>query len=263
MSHSENKRNPGIDLLRILGMYAIIVHHILFFGKVFSKYKNYYKELEFINILSFWHVSSFGLISGIIGYKTNKKYSNLLYLWFCSVTYSIGIHLFYKIFYPNLIKNQKILHHLFPIIFRKYWYFTSYFGMYLFLPLINKGISISNKIELKAVIMSTIGIFIFWKDYIVINKDPFKINSGYSVLGLLLFYLIGAYLGKYIINQNENKNLIFYLFCLSQFIFSSYLCYYFSFYNTPKIFIIIKLKIIFIRRINSIAMIIQVIYFLK
>ena len=27
-----------------------------------------------------------------------------------------------------------------PVIFNRYWYFTTYFGMYLFLPVINKGI---------------------------------------------------------------------------------------------------------------------------
>ena len=126
----KKKRNPGIDLLRILGMYAIIIHHILYFGKVFQKYKKHFKELEFINILSFWHVSSFGLISGIIGYKINNKYSNLLHLWLNSFSYSIGIYLFYKLKYPNLIKNQKIISYFFPVIFNKYWYFTSYFGMY-------------------------------------------------------------------------------------------------------------------------------------
>ena len=74
-------RNPGIDLVRILSMYAIIVHHVLYFGDLFKKYDKY-KELILMNITCFWHVSSYALISGFIGYKTNK-YSNLLYLWIC------------------------------------------------------------------------------------------------------------------------------------------------------------------------------------
>jgi hypothetical protein len=57
---NDNKRkirNPGIDLVRVLGMYAIIVHHILHFSKLFKKYKQY-KELVLMNISCFWHVST-------------------------------------------------------------------------------------------------------------------------------------------------------------------------------------------------------------
>ena len=83
---NKKQRNPGIELLRLLGMYAIIVHHVLLRGQALNKY--YYKELHLINISSFWHVGCYALISGIIGHKT-CKYSNLLYLWVCTVFYSV------------------------------------------------------------------------------------------------------------------------------------------------------------------------------
>ena len=73
------KRYPDIDLIRILGMYAIVFHHVLLHGKALSKYSKY-KKLHLANIYSYWHVCSFALVSGIVGYKTNK-YSNLLYIW--------------------------------------------------------------------------------------------------------------------------------------------------------------------------------------
>ena len=255
---SKKERNPGIELLRILGMYAIIIHHILVFGKLFLKFNNY-KQLHFINISCFFHISVFGLISGIIGNKT-YKYSNLLYLWLCVIFYSFGIHIIYKSLYPNLVKddnNYNSFKWLFPIIFKKYWYFTSYFGMYLFLPLINKGLSNINKSELKIIVLSLIGIFIIWRDFINSKGDPFQLNSGYSVIGLLIFYIIGAYLGKYIIIKKTN--IIINIIYLIIYICSSYLCYCFYFYkeNKTKLIIIIKLKQIFSLRINSISMIIQ------
>ena len=92
---AKKERNSGIELLRIIDMYAIIVHHILLFGKLFLKYKKY-QQLHFINISCFFHICVFGLISGIVGNKTHK-YSNLLYLWFCVLFYSLGIHLIYKL----------------------------------------------------------------------------------------------------------------------------------------------------------------------
>ena len=123
-------RNPGIDFVRILSMYAIIIHHILLYGNLYKKY-NKYKELYLMNISCFWHVSSYALISGYIGYKTNK-YSNLLYLWISVLFYSLGItYIFGKY---NIISSTEKIHFedYFPFYFNKYWYFTKYFGMYLF-----------------------------------------------------------------------------------------------------------------------------------
>ena len=86
--------------------------------------------------------------------------------------------------------------------------------MYLFIPLINKGLSIVNKKELKTIVVSIFSIFIILKDFIIIKNDPFKLNSGYSVLNLIMFYILGAYLGKYIIKGNKNKSIFYYLICL-------------------------------------------------
>ena len=85
--------------MRILGMYAIIIDHILIHGKVLKKYKNY-KGLYLLLTFCFWHVNSFALISGIVGYKTNK-YSNIIYLWLHALFYSLSI-LYYSKF---LIQN--------------------------------------------------------------------------------------------------------------------------------------------------------------
>lgn len=42
-------RNPGIDFVRILSMYAIIIHHIIFFGNLSQKY---YKFNEYFMLLA-------------------------------------------------------------------------------------------------------------------------------------------------------------------------------------------------------------------
>jgi hypothetical protein len=191
-------RNPGIDLIRVLGMYAIIVHHILYFSKLFVKYKQY-KELVLMNISCFWHVSSYALISGYIGYKSHK-YSNLLYLWICVFFYSIGI--IYLFEYKSKTNYGKKFEYYFPVYFNKFWYFTKYFGMYLFLPVFNKGIIYLTKCELRIAVISLILIYVVFKDIIAPYKDTFVMSSGYSVIWLLIYYLAGAYLGKFKIKYN-------------------------------------------------------------
>ena len=250
--NEKKRRYPGIELIRILGQYAIIVQHIISFSKLISKY-NHFPKVKLLNIMIFWNISSFGMISGIIGNKTHK-YSNLFYLWYCALFYSISIHLIYKKYYPNKVKNYKLINFFFPVIFKQYWYFTIYFGLYLFLPLINKGLSIVNKLELKIIVSSTIGILIIWNDFILDKGDPFIFNSGYSIIGLLLFYIIGAYLEKYIIGKYKSR--IFFIIYIFLYISSSYLCYYLSIYKGYFLGII-KLKKLFRCRISSLPNMLQ------
>ena len=80
-------RNPGVDLGRILAMLGIIIHHILLHGHGFKKFHQH-SDLSKLNTGVFWHVSTYIFISGYVGYKSTK-YSNLLYLWLCTLFYSI------------------------------------------------------------------------------------------------------------------------------------------------------------------------------
>ena len=134
--------------------------------------------------------------------------------------------------------------------------------MYLFVPLINKALSIVNQKELLIIVISHFGIFIIWKDLINFKSDPFQFHYGYSILGLLIFYIAGAYFGKYIIKANKNRNLFYYLFCMFIYISSTLLCYYCCMIfdrERFKIKILIHLIQIFSQRINSFAMILQII----
>ena len=144
----EKKRHPGVDLVRLVGMYNIVLTHFLFYGNAFRKFSKYKEQLNLLHIFTDWHNNGFALISGIVGYKSNK-YSNLLYLWLTVFFYSVGIHLYIKIFKREYTINYDFYIDFFPTIFRRYWYFTAYFGMYLFLPIINKGISLLTKSEIK------------------------------------------------------------------------------------------------------------------
>ena len=84
--------------------------------------------------------------------------------------------------------------------------------MYLFLPVINKGISCLTKYELKFVAMSTLAIFVFWRDLNNQKDDVFLMNKGYSTIWLLTLYLTGAYIGKYRTDYYGMKK---YYYCFS------------------------------------------------
>jgi len=254
-------RNAGIDLVRILSMYAIIIHHILYFGNLFIKY-NKYKELVLMNISCFWHVSSYALISGYIGYKSNK-YSNLLYLWICTLFYSLSIKYFFdkKNIKMNIGKTQ--ITDFFPVTYEKHWYFTKYFGMYLFLPVVNKGIESMTRAELRIVVISLILICILLKDILNPKKDIYYMKGGCSILWLLIYYLTGVYFGKFKKDVNGIKKIILSIIYAFIFYFSTYVCYFFSNFtldNSKGYFTMKAIKILkqlFVLRINSVPMILQ------
>ena len=76
-------------------MYFVIVDHLFNGGKGLKKYYYHKKTLQIIEGSVFWHNDGFALISGIIGYKSNK-YSNLFYLWFYVFLYSVSVTLLIK-----------------------------------------------------------------------------------------------------------------------------------------------------------------------
>ena len=167
-------RNPGIDLFRLIAMYFVVLNHFLTHGGGFRKYNQYNRQLMLLHSFTAWNNDGFALISGIVGYKTNK-YSNLLYLWITVFFYSVGIHI-YVTKYKNFCIRKNINVEFYLIIFERYWYFTEYFCIYIFLPVINKRIESLTKNELKLVVLSILGIFLIWRDYKNPKKDIFRIN---------------------------------------------------------------------------------------
>jgi len=225
------KRNAGVDLLRIITMIAIIYFHIIFQGKGINKYYKYRDKINKSNTYVFFHNNAYGLISGVVGYKSTR-YSNLLYLWLCVVFYSVGIHYYYLKYKPGTYIGIELYKEYYPVIYNRYWYFTSYFGMFLFLPAVNKGIQYINKPEFKALVMSIFGIFVVWKTYMNAKDDHFKMNGGSSTIWLLCLYITGAYIGKYNIVYTGIKRYIFSFIYLFIFLF---LCYTFNKYSNYTI----------------------------
>ena len=57
-------------------MLAIIIHHLIYHGKIINKHPKYKNQINLLIILCFWHVNSFGMISGLVG---NNKHKFLIY----------------------------------------------------------------------------------------------------------------------------------------------------------------------------------------
>jgi hypothetical protein len=240
------KRNAGVDLLRILAMLGIVYTHILFHGRGILTYRIYNPKIYITFTYVFWHNNVYALISGIIGYKSTK-YSNLLYLWLCVVFYSVGFRYYYQTIKKVTIQDE-LYKDFYPVLYERYWYFTNYFVMFLFLPAVNKGIQYLSKPEFKLLVWSIFGILVIWHTYMNTNKeDHFKMDRGFSALWLLCMYIFGAYIGKYNVVYSGIKR---YIFSFMYFFIFIALCSIFNTYsetvpgfirdNKSKIIYIIK-----------------------
>ena len=258
----QNKiRNPGIDLGRILATISIIIQHILNHGKGLIKY-GHYKEVNVLFNSLFFNVNTYIFISGYVGYKS-IKYSNILYLWLSVLFYTISIIKYYSIYKPHLYNKKIEINDFFPVLTKKYWYFTVYFGMYLFLPIINKGIENINKSQMKLMLKILLVVYIVVKDYMFPKSDVFLMNNGYSVIWFLIFYLTGAYFGKFKDNSSLNKKTIYNIIYIIIFYFATFSCIKLlnikisTNNQSYKDKFFIFLKYIFVPRINSLPMILQ------
>ena len=224
---NKNLRNPNIDLIRIAAMISIILNHLVYHGGAPNKYK--YKEIYILTIPGMWHVGSFGAISGIVGTKTHK-FSNLFYLWIVVMFYSIIIYINCKNL-PNFKLNEDMQSNFHPVTSVKYWYFTAYFAIYPFLPFVNAGISLLTRIQVKKIIYFMIGIFSIWS---LAYGDCFYQNRGHSPISLYIFYILGAYIGKYIFFEKlfVIHNIIICTLCIIVHIVTSIISFHINILNT-------------------------------
>ena len=211
------KRHYGIDTARILAIYFIISHHILFHGGPMSKTKllSYDNNLlMYFNTIFCSGVDMFGMISGFVGYHSHK-YSKLLYLLFETFLYNYGIAYYFK--RTKRYHVNDLNKYLYPLFISEYWYFNAYFTVYFFFPLINVAIKFLGKREF--------GIFNFMlfllfscfhqiRHYSKIFKgDYFSLGNGFTYKWLFILYFFGGYFGKFYSESRKYNIFIIFIIC--------------------------------------------------
>ena len=208
-------RNYGIDLLRIITMFMIVNLHILYHGGILSSEKLYFGSTKFnivwiIEIVSYVAVNCYALISGFVGVNSKNKYSNIILLWLRVAFYSILIYLIACKCGVVEYDYNTFITYCFPVLNTKYWYFTAYFCLFFFMPILNVGLQNLKYEQLRnAIIMIIIVVSILPFIYV---GDVFHCKNGYSFVWLMVLYLIGGFIGKYNLNIKFSKILMLLLF---------------------------------------------------
>ncbi len=163
--------------------------------------------LDGINTLSFRYISGysltivcyiavniFGMLTGyLMAQKKRIKYSRIVSLWFQVFFYSIGISAIFCRLEPELFTVSNIINSIFVVQSGQWWYFSSYFCLFFFIPALNK--ILEEKSLSKYIII--IGFVLFTCLPMNLTVDSFSVGYGFSPLWLAYVYLIGGYIKIY------------------------------------------------------------------
>lgn len=213
-----NSRNYGIDLLRILAMYMVVLLHVTDCGIIESceKYSMNYYVGWFIETAVYCAANVFAMITGYVMTSTVFNGFKMITLWLMVFFYSATITILFY-FVPSfsvlheVSKAELIKGICFPVISRQYWYFSSYFGMFFFIPFINKMLHSLSEKEHKILCVTIIVIF----SLLSMVGDAFRTGGGYTTLWLTCLYVLGAYFKLHPVKLSKTKCFALYIISVS------------------------------------------------
>ena len=197
---TQDKRNYGLDLYRIMAMMMITILHLVDFR---------YKMLDFSNSsavfcigmlgesFSCCGVDCFALLTGFLAGARQFDYDEkwflkVFQLWVKVVLWSIPIYLIAVIIKPELNFSVKTFIVSFFPRGLGWWYIYAYFGLLMLLPILS---GVAMRLPVRSQIFGGLAIF---SVFLIFAKVPtgnsFCLHGGYSCLWLSICFVFGQIL---------------------------------------------------------------------
>lgn len=210
------QRNTGIDLLRTVSMFMIVVHHVLLHGGILEHADQrsvHYLAAWFLEIFGVCAVNVYGMISGYVGYGHKHRFSRFLELYLQVIFYTVITTAVFHFMRPEMVTEETILHAVFPFAFDMYWYYTAYFCLFFLMPFLDRLMDSLNRDEARRLMLVVLVIFCVLQ--MVFKRQFAMTNDGYSFLWLALLYLAGSYIKKYDLGKGYGRSHLFgYILCV-------------------------------------------------
>jgi len=196
-------RNYGVDLLRIVAMFYVIVLHVLGRGGALAASENgtgLYALNWLMETWAYCAVNCFALISGFASYSEKERpvrYSNYFMLWLQVVFYGLFVTIAAYFLHNDWVTRRDLIRSFFPVTNGDYWYFTAYTGLFIFIPLLNKVVRHLDKRYL----IKTAIILVLVLSCFETLTGKFLMHGGYCFTWLSVLYLLGAIMKKCEIDQ--------------------------------------------------------------
>ena len=188
------KRNYGIDLLKIISMLFVIIHHIILWGGYgLSSGQSGLKGiiLAIINAFSLNAVNCFVMCSGYVMCRKEFKIVRIMKLWCVVEFYSLLVLLVAALFFPHLALDWRHwIFTLLPLTMNKYWFFTNYVGLFFLMPVLNAAINHLDRKTLSIVLIA--GFVLFSLHPFLLKNDMLHVYRGYCVFWFVYLYLLSG-----------------------------------------------------------------------
>ena len=192
------KRNYGIDLLRMVLMFMVVLLHVLGHGGVLDATEQLtlrYSASWLLETLGFCSVNCYAIISGYVYYNRKYRLSSFAQIWLQALIYSLGIAICVWISKPECFSIGDLIDYVLPVSTGRYWYFTAYAGLFVLIPFLNAGVNAFSEEKAKKYLFLLFCVFTIIPT--LARIDTFFTHSGYSTFWLAYLYVFGACLKKY------------------------------------------------------------------
>lgn len=213
------KRNATIELLRIISMILIITLHAADKGGVlelqYGMGNNVYIPAWILEAFAIFGLNMYVMIAGYYMVGGKFKTGRLLEIICTILFYSVGIFALCKlrVIPTEGLTTYDYLKNLFPVHMETYWFCTAYVVLYLFMPVLARGVKAMSQ---KGLVTTIILLLIFETAFKSVLPFRFEIDDkGYSALWFLILFLVSAYIKLYGIKffNNVSRGVITYCVC--------------------------------------------------
>ena len=200
----KKKRLANIDLIRIVSIFIIILHHYAIHGgwHFDAGVSVLRTTVEMLALGGKVGVNMYVMITGFFLIQRTSKFSSILKIMVH--TTFISLLMFVVVLMSGIVDQftwQMFITHLFPVFFNEYWFVTTFVLMSLFIPVINPYLnSLSQSKYLKVLLWGGL-ILSIWP--MVYNE----LGMTYTRVGWFLYvYAWGGFFGKYYANKSQLDN---------------------------------------------------------
>lgn len=217
--NKKSERNLGVDLLRCVAMIMVVMLHLFNRAGAASAISGNetVKELAVpLRIFLAGCVNIYAIISGYVMLKSKFRLSRIIELWLQVFITGVTLSIVSTIFIPGSIPTSIWVRSFMPITQKEFWYFSAYVGVFMLSPIVNKGILSLTRNQSLALFFGCFFLFsvgtMAGRTYI---GDPFSMGSGYSVIWLLVLYIMGACMKQSGFLSKTRKGWLFLAFLVS------------------------------------------------
>ena len=192
MTKDIQKRDYGVDLLRLIAMGMIVMHHLLVHGGLafaFPAFSTSGMAVHLLNALTRCSVNVYALISGYVMVRSRFKASRLIGLWLQVVFYGVLAVVCLPLM-GGSISLSELFKAVTPVSHDYYWYFTGYAVVFCLSPFLNLLLNSLKTKQTGLLAIALAGLFSVLPTLVM--KDCFGLHDGYHAGWLMILYLLGG-----------------------------------------------------------------------